>query len=117
MANGFDEILRGVSIKRSRSPLEPYRSLVEELHRRGLSLREIAGVLAQRCNVQTSHVAIHKLLQHKYPRPFDLTRQRSTSHVEVGKSVKDGATDTASVDFHFDPDVPLKLSPKDIRKA
>jgi hypothetical protein len=88
MANGFDEILRGVSIKRSRSPLEPYRPLVEELHRRGLSLREIAGVLAQRCNVQTSHVAIHKLLQHKYPRPFDLTRQRSTCHVEAGKSVK-----------------------------
>jgi hypothetical protein len=117
MENDFGEILRSVPIKRSRSPLEPYRSLVEELHRRGLPLRQIARVLAQRCYVQTSHVAIHRLLQHKYPRAVDPWRQGTAIQVAADKSVKDGATGATAGEFHFEPNEPLKLSPRNAQKS
>ena len=112
MANEFDEILRAVPIKRSRSPLEPYRFLVEELRRRGLALREIAILLARECNVQTSHVAIYKLLQHKYSQAVNPRRQQTTIQVAADESVKDRNTASTAGEFHFEPTEPLKLSPR-----
>jgi hypothetical protein len=50
----FREILDALPNKPPRSRLEPYRELIEELRRRGRTYVDIAGILAEKCQVQPS---------------------------------------------------------------
>jgi len=54
MDNTLSEILDRLPPKPPRSRLDPHAALIEELRRRGRTYREIARVLAEECQVQTS---------------------------------------------------------------
>jgi hypothetical protein len=50
----FREILDSLPNKPPRSRLEPYREFIEELRRRGRTYLDIAGILAEKCQVQVT---------------------------------------------------------------
>jgi hypothetical protein len=51
MDDNFRSILDSLPPKRHRSRLEPYSDLIDELRRRGHAFREIAHILAEKCDV------------------------------------------------------------------
>src|SRR6266516_2543824 len=59
MDDSLQEILDSLPEKRSRSRLEPYGRLIDELLRRGWTYRAIAGILAEKCQLQVSISTIH----------------------------------------------------------
>ena len=79
MDTKFKEILDGLPDKPPRSRLEPYRELIRELRRRGRTFRDIAHILAEKCEVQVTASGVH-----------DFVRNRSRVR---GKSTKRIATD------------------------
>ena len=79
MDTKFKEILDGLPDKPPRSRLEPYRELIRELRRRGRTFRDIAHILAEKCEVQVTASGVH-----------DFVRNRSRVK---GKSTKRIATD------------------------
>jgi IS30 family transposase len=54
MDDKLSEILDRLPPKPPRSRLDPHAALIEELRRRGRTYREIARVLAEDCQIQTS---------------------------------------------------------------
>ena len=113
MNKNFDEILRTVPSRRSRSKLEPYRPLVEELRRRGLSFRAIAAVLADQCAVQSSHVAIRELLQRRSVQTAIAREAPATS----SGPLKRLPAAVPQEDFQFEPNEPLRLMPSILRRG
>ena len=63
MDDSFQEILDSLPEKRSRSRLEPYGRLIDELVRRGWTYRGIAGILAEKCQLQVSISTIHDFVR------------------------------------------------------
>ena len=59
MDDKFRNILDGLPEKPPRSRLEPYRELIDEMRRRGRTYREIAGILAEKCQLQVSVSTVH----------------------------------------------------------
>jgi IS30 family transposase len=59
----FQEILDSLPPKRSRSRLEPYGELIEELRQRGTTYRKIAAILTERCQLQTSASTVHDFVR------------------------------------------------------
>jgi len=59
----FQDILNGVTAKPGRSRLEPYGELIDELRRRGLTYRDIAAILAEKCQFQVSKSAINDFVR------------------------------------------------------
>ncbi len=53
MDGRFKDIMNGVDPKPGRSRLEPYGALVEELRSQGFTCRDIATLLAEKCQFQT----------------------------------------------------------------
>jgi hypothetical protein len=60
MKEPFRDILDDLPVIASRSRLEPYRQLIEELRQRGCSYRAIARVLADRCAVKVSLSSLYE---------------------------------------------------------
>ncbi len=58
MDDNFQDILDGLPEKRSRSRLEPYGRLIDELLRRGQTYKGIAGILAEKCQLQVKFQAV-----------------------------------------------------------
>jgi len=65
MNDKFQDVLNGINAKTGRSRLEPYGELVDELRRHGLTCRDIASVLAQKCQFQTSKSGVNNLCEHE----------------------------------------------------
>ena len=63
MDDSFQEILDSLPEKRSRSRLEPYGRLIDELLRRRWTYRGIAGILAEKCQLQVSISTIHDFVR------------------------------------------------------
>ena len=63
MDNRLSEILDRLPPKPPRSRLDPHAALIEELRRRGRTYREIARVLAEDCQVQSSPSNIYYFLR------------------------------------------------------
>jgi len=63
MNDRFREILDGLPNTTSRSCLEPYKELIQELRRRRRAYREIAHVLREKCGVRVSHSTLHEFVQ------------------------------------------------------
>jgi hypothetical protein len=109
----IEGLMHSLPPKRSRSKLEPYARLIEDLVNKGWGYREISSLLTERLGVATSRSSVHRLKKR-------LTWCRGTSHSEdyprrspVGGSViapseVPGDPDTG---FHFDADEPLRLRP------
>jgi hypothetical protein len=106
----IDDILATVPARPSRSRLEPYRDLIEELRRRNVTFREIAEILSDRCDVHVSRAAVHDFLKRRLTaarrqyRPFPPPAVRTIQAVQSDK-------ETVGVDspFDFDEAEPLRL--------
>jgi hypothetical protein len=59
----FREILDALPDKPPRSRLEPYREFIEELRRRGRTYVDIAGILAEKCQVQVTASGVHDFVR------------------------------------------------------
>jgi hypothetical protein len=67
MNTKFKEILDGLPDKPPRSRLEPYRELIRELRRRGRTYRDIAHILADKCQIQVTASGVHNFVQARSP--------------------------------------------------
>jgi hypothetical protein len=86
MDDTLKDILDRLPAKSPRSRLEPYREFIEELRRRGRTYRDIASILAEKCQVQVSGSGVHDFVQIRSRR-----EQRSPR-----RSLKDTTTSTAA---------------------
>jgi hypothetical protein len=57
------DVLRSVTAKQSRSRLEPYCEFVEALRRQGFTCRDIATLLAEKCQLETSKSAVNRFVR------------------------------------------------------
>jgi hypothetical protein len=63
MDDKFQDILDSLSEKPPRSRLQPYGELIDELRRRGRTYRDIAGILAEKCQLQVSVSTVHDFVR------------------------------------------------------
>ena len=63
MDDRFQDILDGMPDKPPRSSLEPYRELINELRRRGRTYREIAHILAEKCQLRAAASTVNRFLR------------------------------------------------------
>ena len=63
MDDKLQDILDSLPEKPPRSRLEPYGGLIGELRRRGRTYREIAHILAEKCQLQTAASTIHDFVR------------------------------------------------------
>jgi hypothetical protein len=63
MDEKFQDILDTLPEKPPRSRLEPYREFINELLRRGRTYRDIASILAEKCQVRVSISTVHDFLR------------------------------------------------------
>ena len=81
MDTKFREILDGLPDKPPRSRLEPYRELIRELRRRRRTYRDIAHILAEKCQIQVTASGVHDFVRkrswdkRKPPRPMASARK------------------------------------------
>lgn len=131
----FQDILNSVTEKPGRSRLETYGELIDELRRRGLTCRDIAAVLAEKCQFQVSKSAVNNFVRARLRRKRNFARRAATDAMiaapiapkaaivdSAQKPIEDEVRQriaalkarkpvtTASLDdFHFDPIQPLRL--------
>ena len=143
MEHKFHEVVRSVDAKQGRSPLEPYGELVDTLRDQGLTCRNIAALLAEKCQFVTSKSAVSRFLlararrrrnaarkfsrrvsgatpatskllpQHSAQRWSDNEIRQKIADVKARKPVAEPAPDG----FHYDPDEPLRLINPDKRNS
>ena len=132
MDANLKKILDELPNKPPRSRLEPYREFIEELRRRGRTFREIADILAEKCQVVVTGSGIHDFLrtrshrkknQTKKPpsatrlpvkRPAGHTLPKASSNDEVQRKIAELKARTSTVqpspnEFEYDADEPLRL--------
>jgi hypothetical protein len=63
MDDKFKEILAGLPEKRHRSRLAPYCDLIDELRRRRLTYRDIAQILAEKCQLNVASSPIVRFMR------------------------------------------------------
>jgi hypothetical protein len=63
MDRHLKQLLRTLPEKPPRSRLEPYREFIEELRRLKRTYRDIAAILAEKCNLQVSASGIHDFVR------------------------------------------------------
>jgi len=131
----FQDILDSVTEKPGRSRLEPYGELIDELRRRGLTYRDIADILAEKCQFQVSKSAINDFVRVRSRRKRNSVRRIATDAMIAGPIAPKAANVDSSQkpsedevrqriaalkhrkpvttppldDFHFDPTQPLRL--------
>jgi hypothetical protein len=135
MEDNFQDILNGTKVKLGRSRLEPYGELVDELRRQSLTCRDIAAVLAQKCQFQISKSAVKNFVRARARRrrnasrrisrsvgmPPPIVRKPATLHSGQGPcddevrqriaalKARKPATTSPDNGFYFDPTEPLRL--------
>jgi len=135
MEGKFQDILSSVTVKPGRSRLEPYAELVDELHRRKLTCRDIAAVLAEKCQFQVSKSAVNNFVRARSRRKRNSARRIATAAIIAGPvapkadsvdsahrlaedevrqriaalKARRPATRPLPDDFQFDPTQPLRL--------
>jgi len=94
MNQDFQDILDGLPAKTSRSRLEPYRGLIEELRRRGRTYKEIVQILEEKCQLRTAVSTVNDFMRHTSPTKENSSK--STKPVFAGPTDPSPATaDTA----------------------
>ena len=134
MEDQLKQILESLPEKPPRSRLAPYREFIEELRRLGRTYREIATILAEKCQLNVSASAIHDFFRlhssRQARRGSPISKpQRSTveaARLHAGTSVKgnsevgvqdriaalkrrDKVTRLGREIFQFDASEPLRL--------
>ncbi len=143
MEHKFREVLSSVDAKQGCSPLEPYGELVDTLRDQGLTCRDIAALLAEKCQFVTSKSAVSRFVlararrrrnaarklsrsisgsipatskllpQHSAQRQSDDEIRQKIADLKARKPVAEPAPDG----FHYDPDEPLRLINPDKRNS
>jgi len=135
MESRFEDILSSVRAKPGRSRLEPYGDLLDELRSQGFTCRDIAAILAEKCQFHTSKTAVNNFLRAQArkrrnarrrisrsvavptpvrPKPATLHAGQGPSEDEVRQRIaamkarKPAATPSDN-GFYFDPTEPLRL--------
>src|SRR5438034_7383253 len=83
MDDSFQEILDSLPEKRSRSRLEPYGRLIDELLRRRWTYRAIAGILAEKCQLTVSSSTIHDFVRRRSRSKRNLPKRRAPGPAET----------------------------------
>lgn len=83
MEDKFSEILEGVPEAWHRSSLAPYGDLIDELRRRGLPYREIARVLAEKCQISVTWTTIIRFVRHRSKTRKIASPHKGTKHGEA----------------------------------
>ena len=135
MDGRFMDIMNSVGPKPGRSRLEPYADLVEELQSQGFTYRDIATLLAEKFQFQTSKTAVNNFVRAQARKRKNavrkLSRQRPNPTPVGPKLESERPTQGPSEDevrrriaalkarklpaeapaegFHYDPDEPLRL--------
>lgn len=135
MEGRFQDILNSVTEIPGRSRLEPYGELIDELRRRGQTYRDIASLLAEKCQVQVSKSAINDFVRLRSRRKRNSSRRiaadtmiaapidpkaanagsaQNPSADDVRQRIaalkaRKAVTTPSQEDFHFDPSQPLRL--------
>ena len=135
MESKLQDILNSVTVKPGRSRLEPYGELIDELRRRGLTYRDIAAILAEKCEFHVSKSAINDFVRAQsrrkgnsakriaidamivtpmVPRATTMASAQKPSEDEVRQRIaafkaRKPATSPSPATFHFDPNEPLRL--------
>jgi hypothetical protein len=135
MEHKFHDVLSSIDAKQGRSPLEPYGELVDTLRDQGLTCRDIAALLAEKCQFVTSKSAVSRCLLARAKRRRNAARKRSRrvsgstpatskllpqhstqrwSNEEIRQKITDvkarkPVAEPAPDGFHYDPDEPLRL--------
>lgn len=143
MDGAFKDIVSRVNAKQGRSRLEPYGELVEELRSKGSTCRDIAALLAEKCQFRTSKTAVNNFVRARARKRRNALRKLSRSESgwppAVSKPLPRYSTETQSDDeirkkiaekkarkpvpepapdvFHYDPDQPLRLINPDKRNS
>jgi hypothetical protein len=136
MDGKFQDILDNLPAKPQRSQLEPYRELINELRRRGRTYREIAGILAEKVEVQVSPSTVHDFIRVRSTKRRRTKAARANldtvkpiaPHVNAAKeeappiddvqkriaALKRGSAPAkpSTKPFHRDPSEPLRLREK-----
>jgi hypothetical protein len=132
----FRYILDALPGKPPRSRLEPYRELIAELRRRGWTYRDIAHILAEKCQVQVTASGVHNFMRTRSRVKGKSTKRIATDAMQTAPTapragIMDSAqkpsaddegqrkiaalktrkpvTKSAPNDFQFDPTEPLRL--------
>lgn len=77
MNDRFQEILDNLPPKRPRSRLDAYAELVNEMRRRGTTYRNIAKVLAEKCQLEVSASTVHDFVRVRLRSHKPVKRQRN----------------------------------------
>jgi hypothetical protein len=136
MKDTFREILESIPPKNHRSKLEPYTELIDQLRRRGRTYREIARILAEKCDLIVAsstlvrYVAARSRNKRKPPKDHESRKVRCTVPTSVEVNVASAVPDDdpwkriellkhqpaksvqPSKQFEYDPSQPLQLPRK-----
>jgi IS30 family transposase len=137
MDDNFQDVLDSLPEKQPRSRLEPYGGLIQELLRRGRTYREVARILADKCQLPVSISTIHDFVRLR-----SRSRRNPSKGHRVSPDARAKAKTRASVEelgippaddvrqrinalklrpapaqsslkqFHYDPNEPLRLPAK-----
>jgi len=147
MDDRLKDILDALPAKSPRSRLEQYREFIQELRRRGRTYRDIASILAEKCQVQVSASGVHDFVRTRSRREQEFPRRRSKGKTKpmmaptpqrIETATPAAKTDAATDEvrrkiaalkvrrsmiepspeaFQFDPSEPLRLKKSDKKTA
>src|SRR5213596_3531083 len=83
MDDNFQDILDNLPEKPSRSRLEPYGRLIDELLRRRWTYRRIARILAEKCQLKVSCSTIHDFVRRRSRSKRNLSKRRAPGPAEI----------------------------------
>src|ERR1022692_1327872 len=86
MDDSLKDILDGLPAKPPRSRREPYLEFIEELRRLGRTYRDIASILAEKCQVQVSASGLHDFVQIRSRREQKVPRRSSKGTTKSTKA-------------------------------
>jgi hypothetical protein len=136
MDDRFKAILESVPKKHQRSKLEPFTELIRQLRRRGHTYREIARILAEKCDMVVASSTLVRFAatlareKRKYSKHPNARKSRGKMTPTVGVNVTSAAPDAdlrkriealkqrpakpenSSKQFIYDRDQPLQLPHK-----
>ena len=127
MDENIEAILSSLPDKKPRSRLEPYFELIQELRRRGRTYREIAGILASKCNLRVAVSTLHEYMRIRSESRRARNPRRPDTPVGTGEAslrqspdalgqriaalkAKKYENDTKGNAYEFDADKPLRLN-------
>ena len=139
MDKQLKDILKSLPPRRPRSRLEPYADLIAAMRRRDWPFRDIARVLAERCNINVSPSNVHHFVKVRTVKsnrrktalpparlasgdaPVAERNVRTDAATDVDRKIaalkqRRSAASPSSKGFEYDPSEPLRLPEPGKRK-